>query len=173
MATQQKIDIVAEYAEKFKQAKAIYLTNFSGIDVIKVTELRKKFRNSDIEYKVLKNRLAKRSFNEAGISDLDSYLKGVTSFIIGYDDPIIPAKVLKEFNKANKDILKIKAVYLEGKTLSAEEAEKLADLPSREVLLAQFVGLLQSPMTKLAATLQASMQKLAGTLDAVKDSKTE
>ena len=173
MATQQKIDVVTEYAEKFKRAKAVYLANFSGIDVITVTELRKKFRDAEIEYKVLKNRLAKRSFNDAGIDDLDSYLKGVTSFIIGYDDPVIPAKILKEFNKANKDILKIKAVYLEGKTLSAEEAVKLADLPSREALLAQFVGLLQSPMTKLAATMQASMQKLAGTLDAVKNSKSE
>jgi len=173
MATQQKIDLVAEYAEKFKQAKAVYLANFSGIDVIKVTELRKMFRDSDIEYKVIKNRLAKRSFNEAGISELDSYLKGVTSFIIGYDDPVVPAKILKDFNKANKDILKLKAVYLEGKTLSAEEAAKLADLPSREVLLSQFVGLLQSPMVKLAATLQSTMQKLAGTLDAVKNSKSE
>lgn len=173
MATQQKIDIVTEYTEKFKKAKAVYLADFSGINVITVTELREKFRDSDIEYKVLKNRLAKRSFNNAGVDDLDSYLNGVTSFIIGYDDPVVPAKILKEFNKANKDIIKLKAVYLEGKTLSAEEAVKLADLPSRDALLSQFVGLLQAPMTKLAATLQASMQKLAGTLDAVKNSKAE
>jgi large subunit ribosomal protein L10 len=172
MPTQHKIDTVAEYADKFKQAKSVYLTDFSGIDVITITEIRKKFREAEIEYRVLKNRLAKRSLNDAGITDLDPYLRGVTSFIIGYDDPAAPAKLLKEFNKKN-DVLKVKAVYFEGKTFTAEEAVKLADLPSREVLLAQLVGLLQSPMTKLAGTLGAAMTKLAGTLDAVKNSKSE
>lgn len=170
MATQQKIDMVDAYTEKFKEAKGVYLANFSGMDVQAVTEVRKKFREEEIEYKVLKNRLAKRSLNNAGISELDEYLKGVTAFIIDYKDPVSPAKILKEFNK-KKEILQVKAVYVEGKVLSAEEAKRLADLPSRDVLLAQFVGLLQAPMTKLAGTLQASMQKLARTLDAVKDSK--
>ena len=165
MPTQHKIDKVAEYADKFKKAKSVYLTDFTGIDVITITEIRKKYR-------VLKNRLAIRSLNDAGISDLDPYLRGVTSFVIGYDDPVIPAKILKEFNK-KKEVLKVKAVYFEGKALTAEEAVKLADLPSREVLLSQFVGLLQSPMTKLAATMQSAMTKLAGTLEAVKDSKSE
>ncbi len=170
MATQQKIDLVNVYSEKFKEAKGVYLANFSGVDVHTDTEVRKKFRESEIEYKVLKNRLAKISLNNAGISELDEYLKGVTAFIIDYNDPVSPAKILKEFNK-KKEILKLKAVYVEGKVLSADEAKRLADLPSREVLLGQLVGLLQAPMTKLAGTLQASMQKLARTLDAVKDSK--
>ena len=172
MPTQHKIDKVAEYADKFKKAKSVYLTDFTGIDVITITEIREKFREADIEYRVLKNRLAIRSLNDAGISDLDQYLRGVTSFVIGYDDPVIPAKILKEFNK-KKEILKVKAVYFEGKALSAEEAKKLADLPSRDVLLSQFVGLLQAPMSKLAGTLQSAMSKLAGTLEAVKDSKSE
>ena len=170
MATQQKIDIVERYSEKFKEAKGVYLADYTGIDVHTVTEVRKKFRDSDIEYKVLKNRLAKRSLNNAGISELDDHLKGVTAFIIDYSDPVSPAKIIKEFNKKN-EILQIKAVYVEGKVLSADEAKRLADLPSREVLLSQLVGLLQSPMTKLAGTLQASMQKMVRTLDAVKDSK--
>lgn len=170
MATQQKIDLVDAYSEKFKEAKGVYLANFSGMDVQTVTEVRKKFRESEIEYKVLKNRLAKISLNNAGISELDEYLKGVTAFIIDYNDPVSPAKILKEFNK-KKEILQLKAVYVEGKVLSADEAKRLADLPTREVLLGQFVGMLQAPMTKLAGTLQASMQKLARTLDAVKDSK--
>jgi large subunit ribosomal protein L10 len=170
MATQQKIDIVEKYSEKFKDAKGVYLANYSGIDVHTVTEIRKKFRESDIEDKVLKNRLAKRSLNNAGISELDEYLKGVTAYIIDYSDPVSPAKIIKEFNKKN-EVLQVKAVYVEGKVLSADEAKRLADLPSREALLSQFVGLLQSPMTKFAGTLQASMQKLVRTLDAVKDSK--
>jgi len=173
MATKQKEKTVAEYADKFKRAKSIYLADYTGVDVPTVTELRKKFRESDIEYRVLKNRLAKRSLNEAGINDLDPYLVGVTSFVIGYDDPVVPAKIIKEFKKNKKQVLTVKAAYFEGKAFSAQEAVKLADLPSREVLLAQFVGLLQAPMTKLAGTLQASMQKLVRSLDALKISKSE
>ncbi len=170
MATQQKIDIVETYSERFKEAKGVYLADYKGIDVQTVTKMRKQFRDTGVEYKVLKNRLAKRALNNAGISELDEYLNGVTAFIITDDDPVSPAKIIKEFNKKN-EILHVKAVYVEGKVLSVEDAKKLADLPSRDVLLSQFVGVLQAPMTKFAATLQASMQKLARTLDAVKESK--
>lgn len=170
MPTQKKIELVEKYTEKFKDAKGIYLADYSGIDVQTVTGLRKQFRDADIEYKVLKNRLAKRALNNAGISELDDYLKGVNVYIVDYADPVSPAKIIKEFNK-KKETLQLRAVFVEGQVLSSEEAKKLADLPTREVLLSQFVGLLQAPMTKLAATLQGSMQKLARTLDAVKDNK--
>ena len=170
MATQEKIDIVQAYTDKFKSAKSVYLTDFSGIDVVTVTEMRKKFRESNIEYKVLKNRLAKRSLQAADINALDEHLTGVNAFVISYDDPVAPAKIIKEYNK-KKELLKLKVVYLEGQVFAAEKAAALADLPSREELLAKFVGMLQAPIAKLLATLQAPMQKLAGTLDAVKNSK--
>ncbi|HGY54242.1 MAG TPA: 50S ribosomal protein L10 [Caldithrix abyssi] len=170
MATPQKIEIVDTYTEKFKEAKSVYLADYTGIDVQTVTELRQKFREAGVEYKVLKNRLAKRALNNAGVSALDEHLKGVTSFIIGYDDPVTPARIIKEFNKP-KERLKLKVVYLEGKVFDEKEAKKLADLPTREVLLSMLLGALQSPMTKLAGTLQASMQKLVRTLDAVKENK--
>ncbi len=171
MATAKKIEIVSEYTEKFKSAKAVYLTDFKGIDVATDTELRKKFRESDIEYKVLKNRLAKRALNEAGITDLDPYLKGVTAFAIGYDDPVVPAKIIKEFNKP-KEKLGLKVVYFEGKVFDAQAAAALADLPSREVLISQFASAIQAPMVKLAGTLQATMQKMVGVLNSLKDKKT-
>lgn len=170
MATPQKIQVVEEYTEKFKQAKSVYLTDYQGIDVMTVNELRRKFRESNIEYKVLKNRLARRALNDAGIDELDAHLNGVTSFAISYDDPVAPAKIIKEFNK-RKELLKLKVVYFEGKLFEAEQAKQIADLPSREALLSQFLSVLQAPMTKLAGTLQASMQKLVGTLDALKEQK--
>lgn len=170
MATQQKIEIVEEYAEKFKKAKSVYLTDYTGLDVFTVTELRNKFREANVEYKVLKNRLAKRSLNSAGITDLDPHLKGVTSFAIGYEDPVMPGRIIKEFNKGKKQ-LKLKSAYFEGRVFEDKEAAALADLPTREVLISQFIGLLQAPMTKLAGTLQASMQKLVRTLDALKENK--
>ena len=170
MATQEKIDIVQTFADKFKTAKSLYLADFSGIDVPTITEMRKKFRDENIEYKVLKNRLVKRSLNNADINDLDEHLVGVNAFVISYDDPVAPAKIIKEYNK-KKEILKLKVVYLEGQVFTADKAAALADLPSREELLAKFVGLLQAPFSKLLGTLQAPMQKLAGTLDAVKNGK--
>ncbi|MEJ2053482.1 MAG: 50S ribosomal protein L10 [Calditrichaceae bacterium] len=170
MATQEKIELVNSYVDKFKSAKSVYLADFTGIDVPTVTEVRKKFRDENIEYKVLKNRLAKRSLDGAKINDLDEYLKGVNAFVLSYDDPVAPARIIKEFNK-KKEILKLKVVYLEGQVFTAERAAALADLPTREELLAKFVGLLQAPMSKLLGTLQAPMQKIAGTLDALKNSK--
>ncbi len=170
MATQEKIDIVQTYTDKFKSAKSVYLTDFSGIDVPTITEIRKKFRDENIEYKVLKNRLAKRSLKAADITALDEHLRGVNAFVISYDDPIAPAKIIKEYNKKN-EVLKLKIVYLEGQVFAADKAVTLADLPSRDELLAKFVGLLQAPLAKLLGTLKAPMQKLAGTLDTLKNSK--
>ncbi|MBD3223689.1 MAG: 50S ribosomal protein L10 [Caldithrix sp.] len=170
MASPEKIAIVEEYTDKFKQANSVYLADYTGIDVHNVTELRRQFREQNVEYKVLKNRLAKIALHNAGVEDLDDYLNGVTSFIIGYDDPVAPAKIIKSFNK-KKEMLKLKGVYFEGKVFTAKQAEGLADLPSREELLAKLLSLLQSPMTKLAGTLQASMQKMVGTLNALKESK--
>ena len=170
MPTAQKIDIVEKYTDKFKEAKCVYIADYSGIDVATVTEIRKKFRDQNIEYKVLKNRLAKLSLNNAGISELNDYLKGVNTFVIGYGDPVAPAKIFEDFNK-KKEILPLKAVLFEGKVFQAEQAKEIAKLPTREVLLGQLLGMLQSPMSKLAATLQAPMQKMAGVLNALKETK--
>jgi large subunit ribosomal protein L10 len=171
MATAKKIEIVNEYIDKFKSAKAVYLTDFKGINVETDTELRKKFREGGIEYKVLKNRLAKRALHEAGIKELDPFLKEVTAFAIGYDDPVIAAKIIKDFNSP-KERLRLKGVLFEGKVFEAESASALAELPSRDVLISQFASAIQSPMVKLAQTLQATMQKMVGVLNSLKDEKT-
>lgn len=171
MATAEKIKVVEEFTEKFKSAKSLFLADYSGIDVATVTKIRRKCREAKIEYKVLKNRLAKRALNNAGVDALDDHLRGVNTFVIGYDDPVTPARVIKEFNKP-KELLKLKVVYFEGRLFEADQASALAELPSREVLLGQVVGLFQAPMTKLAGTLMAPMQKLVGVLNALKDSKS-
>ena len=170
MPTAQKNAVIEEYTQKFKDAKCVYVAEYEGIDVATVTEVRKKFREQNVEYKVLKNRLAKLSLNKAGIEGLDEYLTGANTFIIGYDDPVAPAKILEDFNKKN-EILKLKTVLFEGKVLPSEEAKNISKLPSREALLGKLVGMLQSPMTKFAATLSAPMQNLVGVLNALKDKK--
>jgi len=170
MPTKEKEAIIEKYTQKFKDAKCVYVAEYEGIDVAMVTEVRKKFRDQNIEYKVLKNRLAKISLNKAGIDGLDEFLTGANTFIIGYDDPVIPAKILEDFNK-KEEILKLKTVLFEGKVLPSEEAKNISNLPSREALLGKLVGMLQSPMTKFAATLSAPMQNLVGVLNALKDKK--
>lgn len=170
MPTAEKNAVIEKYTEKFKRAKCVYVAEYEGINVASVTEVRKKFREQNVEYKVLKNRLARIALNNAGISELDEYLTGANTYIIGYDDPVIPAKILEEFNK-KVEILKLKSVLFEGKVFGAEDAKNIAKLPSREVLLGQLLGMLNSPMTKLAGTLQASMQKMVGVLISLKDKK--
>ena len=174
MATQKKIEIVEDYTQKFKQSKSIFLTDYSGINVEEATELRRSFRDANAEYRILKNNLAKRSFKNAGIEGVEEMLQGMTAFAFSDNDAVAPIKVIKDFNKklaVKKKSLKIKGCIFEGEILNADQADALAKLPSRDVLISQFVGLLQSPLSKLVGVLQASGQKLAGVLESVKNQK--
>lgn len=176
MPTQKKIELVEEYTEKFKESTSIFLADYSGIDVANTTELRRSFRAANVEYCILKNTLAKRSFQSAGIEGIDELLTGMTAFAFTSSDPVAPVKVIKEFNKKLKkdqSNLVIKGCVFEGKVFGPEQADAIAELPTREVLLAQFVGLLQAPLSKLLSTLQNTGQKLVGTLEEVKKQKTQ
>jgi len=173
MATQQKIDIVEQYTQKFKDAKSIFLADFTGLNVEDTNNLRREFRNAGVEYRIIKNTLAKLSFKNAGIEEMDGFLTGCTAFAIGNDDPVSPVKVIKEYKKKNKNAnLQIKGCLFEGKVFGAEQSDALAELPTREVLLGQLVGMLQSPMSKLLSVLQATGQKLVGTLESLKEQKS-
>ena len=175
MPTQRKIEIVEEFKEKFKSSKGIFLADFSGINVAEITKLRRFFREEKVEYRVLKNNLAKRSFKDAGIDGVDEMLTGMTSFAFSDDDAIAPVRVIKQFNKQiSKDQkpLVIKGCVFEGQVYGADQAEVIANLPSREDLLAQFVGLLQAPMSNLVNVLSGTGRKLVNTLEAVKSQKS-
>ncbi len=175
MPTQKKIDMVGEYTQKFKNAKSIFMADFGGINVAEANMLRRSFREANVEYKIIKNTLAKRSFDGAGIDGIDHLLSGMTGFALSENDPVAPIKIIKEFNKTlpkDKKGLVVKGCFFEGKILGPDKADALANLPSREVLLAQLLGMLQSPMSKLLAALQGTGQKLVGTLEAVKNQKS-
>jgi len=176
MPTQKKIELVEEYTQRFKDSKSIFLADFSGIDVAETTELRRSFRAANVDYCVLKNTLAKRSFANAGIDGVEDMLRGMTAFAFTDSDPVAPVKVINDFNKKlpkDRSQLVIKGCIFEGQVFGPEKADALASLPSREVLLAQLVGMLQSPLAKLVGTLQNSGQKLVGILEAVKNQKTQ
>lgn len=170
MPTPQKEQVVQEMSEKFDQAVSIYLVDFTGMDVNTTNKLRKSFRESNVEYRVLKNTLAKLSFHNAGVEGMDEFLKGVNAYAISYDDPTLPAKILEK-NKEFKERLKLKAALFEGKVVGPEAVETLAKLPTRDELLSQLVGMLQSPMTKFAGTLNGAMAKLVNVLKSLEENK--
>ena len=174
MPTQKKIEQVEEFAQKLKGSKSIFLTDYSGINVGDTNNLRRSFRNAKVGYFILKNTLAKRTFEKAGIEGIDEMLQGMTSFAYSATDAVAPVKVIKEFNKQRRrdqSILTIKGCVFEGKIFAAEEAEALSNLPPREVLLGQLISMLRNPMSMFISALQNSSQKLVGTLEAVKQQK--
>lgn len=157
----QKEEEVAKLAEKFKTAKVILLTDYRGINVADVTNLRSELRNVKAEYKVIKNNIVKRALNANGESGLDDLLEGPTAVILGEEDYLEPSKIIYNFTK-NNDFYKIKGGIIEGKVMTAEEIITLAKLPSRQELLAKLAGALLGNITKLAIALdQVKVQKEA------------
>jgi len=158
-ALKQKEELVKALAERMKSAKVIILTDYRGINVADVTKLRADLRNTNSEYKVIKNNIIKRALDMNGESALDDLLTGPTAVLMGDEDYLEPSKVLYNFAKDN-DFYKIKGGIIDGKVMTAEEIITLAKLPSKQELLA-----------KLAGALLGNITKLAVALDQVKDQK--
>ena len=151
---QQKQQLVAELAEKFKTAAAGVLVDYCGLTVAEDTELRNKLREAGVEYSVVKNTLTKRAANEAGYSDFDEILNGPTALALSFDDVVAPAKVLADFAK-DHEVMTIKAGFMEGKAMSLEEIDALAKIPSKDTLYAMLAGGLNATIAGLARALNA------------------
>ena len=155
----QKKKEVSDLAEKMKQAKIILLTDYRGINVSDVTKLRAELRNSNSEYRVIKNNITRRALAEAGIEGLDSLLEGPTAVVMNNEDYLETAKAIYNYSKDN-DFYKIKGGVIEGKVMTAEEIITLAKLPSKETLLSMLAGALLANISKLAVALdQVKQQK--------------
>lgn len=168
MKKEQKSQEVTELTEKLRRAKVAVLTDYRGLTVTQLHELRGKLRAQDIEYRVVKNTLARKAADEAGHGVLSESLKGPMALAIGYDDLSAPSKLIQDFTKATKLKLDILGGLVEGRMFDSDQVKKLADLPSREVLLAQLLGTLQSPIAQLVGTIEAPVQQLVGVLNAYK-----
>lgn len=151
---ENKKAMVKQLTERLQNAQAGVLADYRGLTVEQDTELRRKFREANVEYTVLKNSIIRFAAKEVGLEDLDSVLEGPTAIATSNDDVISPAKVLCDFAKGN-DLLEIKAGFVEGKVISIDEVKQYASIPSKEVLISKMMGSLQSPISKLARTLQA------------------
>jgi|TARA_B110000467_G_scaffold51392_1_gene47053 large subunit ribosomal protein L10 len=172
MPTTQKAQIIAETSARFQEASGIYFTKYTGMNVLQATSLRKQFRENDIEYVVTKNTLTKIAAKEAGLGGkFDDFLEGQIAIAYSKNDPTSPARVIKGFVKENQECLDVVGIFFEGDIFDPSKYVELADLPSREELIAKFASCLNQPMTALASTLNGAMTKLAGTLDSLKNTK--
>ena len=156
----QKEEEVSKLAEKLKEANIILLTDYRGINVADVTKLRADLRNTNSEYKVIKNNIIKRALDANGESGLDDLLEGPTALVIGTEDYLEPSKVIYNFSK-NNEFYKIKGGIIDGKVMTAEEIITLAKLPSRQELMAKLAGALLGNITKLAVALDAVREQKA------------
>ncbi|MEC7778935.1 MAG: 50S ribosomal protein L10 [Candidatus Neomarinimicrobiota bacterium] len=170
MPSVKNINSVKELSVKLDKAKAIYFTDYLGLDVVSVTKLRKNFVEKDVEFTVAKNTLIKLAAKEVGISGVDEFLEGPTAIAFSYEDPTDPARVIKEFLK-DFDKPSVKGMILDGEIFASDQFDKIANLPSREQLLSQLVGMLNSPMSKLSSTLSGSVSGLLGRLTQLNSKK--
>ena len=158
----QKKEEVSKLAAEMKEAKIILLTDYRGINVTDVTNLRTDLRNVNAKYAVIKNNITRRALAECGIEGLEDKLVGPTAVIMSNEDYLEPAKAIYNFSKDN-DYYKIKGGVIEGKVMTAEEIITLAKLPSRETLLSMLAGALLGNISKVAVALdQVRIKKEAG-----------
>ena len=150
---------VEVYKEKFEKSKLIILTDYRGINVDDVTKIRSDLRKSDCEYKVAKNTILQFAAKEANLEGLVELLEGPTAITFSYDDYVAPAKVLYDYAKTS-EFYKIKGGVMDGKVVSIEEIERLAKLPSKEMLLTQLATALLANIRNLAVVLDQTKQKL-------------
>ena len=171
MPNKKNIEQVKELSESFSRAKAIYFTEYHGLNVGDITKLRSEFFKADVEFKVAKNTLIKLAAEENKIAGLEEILKGSTALAIAYEEPVSPAKVIKEFTKDN-ELPSVKGILFDGEFMPGEDFKRLANLPSKEELLAKLVSMLNNPLQKLVSTLNAPLQNVAGVLNNLKEQKS-
>ncbi|MEO8745493.1 MAG: 50S ribosomal protein L10 [Candidatus Dormiibacterota bacterium] len=166
---EQKAEQVDVLTEKLKKAKVAVLTDYRGLKVSQIQELRGKLRGAGVEFRVIKNTLARRAATAAGHEALETELKGPVAIAFGYDNDLgAPSKLINEFVRATRLKLEIVGGLVEGRVFSPDQMKQLADLPSRETLIAQLMGTLQSPVAQLVGIMQTPLQQLLGVLDAYK-----
>ncbi|MCL2100396.1 MAG: 50S ribosomal protein L10 [Fibromonadales bacterium] len=167
---QKKQELVNSLVKDFSEAASIYLLDFQKITVAQDNALRMNLRKKGIAYRASKNRLIKEAFKKANISGLDSYLKGATSIMLGSaEDPMLPAREVVEFHKANPDILTAKGISLDNSSLNGSELENLAKMPGKTEILGQVVSLMLSPGANLIALIKGPGGKIAGQIKALEE----
>jgi large subunit ribosomal protein L10 len=150
--------VVEEIKSKFEKAQSVVVVDYRGLKVEEVNELRKNFREAGVEYKIYKNNLVKLAIKDTAFADLDADLAGPSAFAFGYDDPVVPAKILNDFAKEHK-ALEFKSGVVEGKYCDTASIKQIAEIPSREVLIAKLLGSFKAPLSNFVYLLSNVAEK--------------
>ncbi len=167
MNRDKKSEVVRELATKLAASPNLYLTDFTGIAVKPMTELRRKLRVAGVDYVVVKNTLALRALKEASVSGLDDQIRGPTGFVFAGADPMTAAKILAAFQKEHES-LAVRAGLVDGRTVTAAEVKRLASLPSRDELMAQLGGAFQAPMQGFVGAVSSLLYQFVGAVEALR-----
>ena len=170
MKIENKKQIVEDLKEKFATTKVVIVTDYKGLNVAQMTELRRKLNEANVEYKVVKNTLLKRASEGTDAKLLTDVFKGPSGIAFSFDDPVAPAKVLTQFAKDN-DKLEIKAGVMDGKIMDLDTITALSKLPSREELLAQVLSAMNAVPAGLVRALADVPRRMVNVLNAIKDQK--
>lgn len=170
MRLEEKQQIVDELRDKFNRSKVVIVTDYKGLDVAKMTDLRRQLKDAGVEYQVVKNTLLVRASEDTDVSAIQDVFKGPSAVAFAYDDPVPPAKVLTQFAKDN-DKLEIKAGVMNGKVLNHDGIMALSKLPSREVLLGQVLSVMHAVPTSMVRALADVPRRMLNVLQAIKDQK--
>jgi|SRR5690554_183773 len=169
---ESKQQVVEEISDKMQRAVSGVVTDYRGLNVAEATELRKELREAGVEYKVLKNTLTKLAADKAGFSDLKKDLVGPTAVAFSYDDPAAPARILSKFAKEHKN-LELKSGFVEGNVLDLAGITALAELPTRDVLLAQVLAGFQAPIKGFVNVMHGNLRNFACVINAIKEQKEQ
>lgn len=171
MTRSEKETVIAEVAEKVSRASALYFTDFSGLTVAEASELRREFRKSGIEYKVVKNTLIRKALERVtGYDSVQDKLVGPTAIAFSYDDAIAPAKVMKKFSEKTGKV-RLKIAVVERQVFEGSRLDELALLPTRNDLIASILGSIQAPIAGVVGAINAVMRDLVGVVDAIASKK--
>lgn len=170
MKLEQKQKIVEELAEKFKKSKVLIVTDYKGLNVTTLNDLRRKLRESDIEYRVVKNTLLARASDDTDVSKIKDSFKGPSAIAMSFEDPVAPAKVLTKFAEENKK-LEIKIGVMGNRVLSLDDIKVLSSLPAREVVLARLLSAMNAVPTGLVSALSNIPRKMINVIQAIKEQK--
>jgi len=165
MKRAEKEQLVTDLRDKLTNAQSLYYTDFTGLNVKRMTELRRRLKRAGVDYVVIKNTLALRAVNESGL--VGTKLKGPTGLVVG-KDPVAAARVLTDFAKEFEDKPAMKGGMLQGKAIDNAQLKRMASLPSREQMLADLAAGMQSPMAAFLGALSGPLYMFAGALDALK-----
>ena len=167
-----KKQVVEDIKEKIQNAKSVVFVKFEGLSVSEDTELRREFRKNNVEYKVLKNTLIRRAFNDLGVTAFDEDLNGPTSVAFGLDETGA-AKVIIGAVKKYENKVSVKSAYVDGGRVDVNGVKALAAMPSKEELIAKMLGSMQAPLTKFVGVLNAMPRSLVIALNAIAEKKAQ